>query len=137
MLSLKEVLHNEGLKYTQQRQAVWDELRASIEHRDAEEIYLTLKQDGLTVSRATVYRTVDVLVKNNMINKLDIGDGRLRFEYNIDSEHHDHLICTECGKIVEFQNNEIEKLQERIAKKYKFKLLEHNHQLFGICKDCQ
>ena len=137
MLSLKEVLHNEGLKYTQQRQAVWHTLRASIEHRDAEEIYLTLKQDGLTVSRATVYRTVDVLVKNNMINKLDIGDGRLRFEYNIDSEHHDHLICTECGKIVEFQNNEIEKLQERIAKKYKFKLLEHNHQLFGICKDCQ
>ena len=134
---LKEILHKEGLRYTQQRQAIWDELRLSDKHRDAEEIFFALRKRGLKISRATVYRTIDVLVKNNLLDKLDIGDGRARFEYNAKYLHHDHLICTSCGKIVEFHNNEIEQLQTEIAKQYKFQLLHHNHQLFGICKDCK
>lgn len=85
---LKKALRKEGLRYTQQRQAVWDELRATDAHRDAEEIYLSLRNSGLTVSRATVYRTIDVLVKNNMVRKLELGDGRARYEHKIDSTHH-------------------------------------------------
>ncbi len=137
MQVLKETLHKEGLRYTKQRQEIWNELRSSDKHRDAEEILFTLRKRGLKISRATVYRTIDVLVKNNLIDKLDIGDGRARFEYNDKYLHHDHLICTSCDKIIEFNNNEIEELQNKIAKQHNFKLLYHSHQLFGICKDCK
>lgn len=137
MKILKETLHKEGLRYTKQRQEIWNELRSSDKHRDAEEILFTLRKRGLKISRATVYRTIDVLVKNNLIDKLDIGDGRAKFEYNDKYLHHDHLICTCCGKIIEFNNNEIEELQNKIAKQHNFKLLHHSHQLFGICKDCK
>ncbi len=137
MKVLKETLQKEGLRYTKQRQIIWDELRSSNKHRDAEEIFITLRKHGLKISRATIYRTIDVLVKNNLIDKLEIGDGRARFEYNDRFLHHDHLICTSCGKIIEFHNNEIEVLQTKIAKKYNFKILHHNHQLYGICEDCR
>jgi Fe2+ or Zn2+ uptake regulation protein len=137
MQILKETLQKEGLRYTQQRQEIWNELCSSDEHRDAEEIFFTLRKRGLGISRATVYRTIDVLVKNKLIDKLDIGDGRARFEYNEKYLHHDHLVCTRCGKIVEFYNDEIEELQNEIAKQYRFTLLDNRHQLFGICKDCQ
>ena len=137
MQILKEVLQKEGLRCTKHRQKIWNELRSSDEHRDAEEIYFTLRKRGLKISRATVYRTIDILVKNKLIDKLDIGDGRARFEYNDKYLHHDHLICTNCGKIIEFYNNEIEELQNKIAKQHDFELLHHSHQLFGICKDCK
>ncbi|MCK4904034.1 MAG: transcriptional repressor [Candidatus Marinimicrobia bacterium] len=137
MKLLKETLQKEGLRYTKQRQEIWNELRSSDEHRDAEEIFFTLRKRGFKISRATVYRTIDVLVKNNLIDKLDIGDGRSRFEYNDKYLHHDHLICTSCGKIIEFHNDKIEELQTKIAKQYNFKIFHHSHQLFGICKDCK
>ena len=72
---LKDSLQNEGLRYTSQRQIVWDEICKTDDHRDAEEIYFTIKQSGKKVSRATVYRTIDVLVKNNLVRKLKLGDG--------------------------------------------------------------
>lgn len=137
MQILKEILQKEGLRYTKQRQEIWDELRSSDEHRDAEEICLTLRKRGLNISRATVYRTIEMLVKNNLIDKLEIGDGRARYEYNDKYLHHDHLVCTNCGKIIEFHNESIEKLQHRIAEQNDFKLSYHRHQLFGVCKDCQ
>ena len=134
---LKETLQKEGLRCTKQRQEIWNELRSSNEHRDAEEIYIILRKRGLKISRATVYRTIDVLVKNNLIDKLEFGDGRARFEYNDKHLHHDHLVCTSCGKIIEFHNDEIEELQIKVAKQNKFKLINHSHHLFGICKECQ
>lgn len=137
MERFKNILHKEGLRYTPQRQEVWNELLSSTRHRDAEEIYFTLIKRGIKVSRATVYRTIDVLVKNNLIEKLEIGDGKARFEYNEKYKHHDHLICTSCGKIIEFHDQNIEKHQKNIAKNYGFELIHHSHQLFGICKDCK
>jgi len=134
---LKEILHNEGLRFTHQRKEVWNEILYSEEHRDAEEIYFSLVKRGIKVSRATVYRTIDVLVKNHMIEKLDIGDGKARFEYNDKYKHHDHLICNSCGKIVEFHSREIEKLQQKVAQEHNFELNSHNHHLFGICEDCR
>ena len=134
--TLKKVLKKEGLRYTHQRQAVWDELSASDEHRDAEEIYLALYNSGLKVSRATVYRTIDVLVKNNLVRKLDLGDGRARYEHKMDTAHHDHLICIQCGKIDEFMDNIIENRQEIIVENLGYKLIRHIHQLFVICDEC-
>ena len=127
---LVEVLRKEGLRYTSQRQAVWDEIKKSEEHRDAEDIYLQLKSNNHNVSRATVYRTIDVLVKNQMVRKMDLGDGRNLFEPRIDDEHHDHMICLDTGKIIEFFDEELENLQDKIAEKHGYKVVRHVHQLF-------
>ena len=115
---LIDILRSEGLRYTVQRQAIWDEIRKSNEHRDAEDIYLQLKSNEIRVSRATVYRTIDVLVKNRLVRKMDVGDGRSLFEPRLDDKHHDHMICLETGNIIEFFDEELEKLQDRIAKEY-------------------
>jgi len=128
---LKNILKTEGLRYTKQRQQVWDEIRISSEHRDAEEIYIAInKNKGLKVSRATVYRTIDVLVKNNLVRKMELGDGRALYEHKIDDGHHDHIICVETGKIIEFYNEDLEILQENIVKKHGYELVRHVHQLF-------
>jgi len=127
---LVEILRSEGLRYTTQRQAVWDEIRKSDEHRDAEEIYINLKSNGVRVSRATVYRTIDVLVNNKLVRKMDVGDGRSLFEPRLDNQHHDHMICMDTGDIIEFFDEELENLQEKIAEKYGYKVIRHVHQLF-------
>ena len=134
---LKRALKKEGLRYTQQRQSVWDELCATNDHRDAEEIYLAIRQSGLNVSRATVYRTIDVLVKNKMARKFELGDGRARYEHKVNATHHDHLICIQCGKIEEFMDEIIESRQDDIVKKFGYKLVRHIHQLFIICSECE
>ena len=124
------VLRKEGLRYTAQRQAVWDEIKKSNEHRDAEDIYLELKSKNNNVSRATVYRTIDVLVKNQLVRKMDLGDGRNLFEPRLDDEHHDHMICLDTGKIIEFYDEDLENLQDKIAEKHGYEIVRHVHQLF-------
>ena len=132
----RDILRRERLKYTPQRVAVLEEVLKDQGHRECEDIYLALKQSGSHVSRATVYRTMDILVKNGYARKMEIGDGRARYESKIGSPHHDHLICTSCGEIIEFVDQDVEDLQKKIAKSYHFKLQRHVHQLFGICKKC-
>ena len=128
--NLIEILKKEGLRYTLQRQSVWDEIKRSQEHRDADDIYQSLRGENISVSRATVYRTIDVLVKNKMVRKMDLGDGRSLYEPKLDNEHHDHMICVDSGKIIEFFDQELELLQDKIAKKYGYKVVRHVHQLF-------
>ena len=132
---LKQILHKKNLRYTQQRQEVWDEICSTNEHRDAEDIFNSLRKRQTNVSRATVYRTIDVLVKNNLVRRLNLGDGRSRFENKIGIEHHDHIVCLDCRKIVEFMDETIEKMQIRIAKEQGFEIVRHVHQLFGRCLD--
>ena len=134
---LKKALKNEGLKYTPQRTAVLEEIIKDKGHRESEEIYLALKKRGQHVSRATVYRTMDILVNNGFARKMNLGDGRARYESKVNSPHHDHLVCMDCGLIVEFMDQKIEDLQDEIAIQYEFQLKRHIHQLFGLCKKCQ
>ena len=135
--NFKTVLRKEGLKITPQRVAILKEIIKDKGHRESEEIYFAIKSSKTHVSRATVYRTLDILVQNNFVRKLNIGDGRERYESKINSLHHDHLICEICHNIIEFVDQDIEKLQDEIANKYQFSLTRHVHQLFGICKECR
>ena len=137
MDNFKTVLRKEGLKITPQRVAVLKEIIKDKGHPESEEIYFAIKSSKTHVSRATVYRTLDILVQNNFVRKLNIGDGRERYESKINSLHHDHLICEICHNIIEFVDQDIEMLQDKIAKKYQFSLTRHVHQLFGICKECR
>ena len=133
----KDVLRKAGLKVTPQRIAILEEIMKDKGHRESEDVYMAIKTRKTHVSRATVYRTLDILVQYGFARKLNLGDGRARYETKIDSPHHDHMICNNCGKIIEFINDEIENIQEEIAKHHQFKLQQHIHQLFGICKECQ
>ena len=135
--SLIKALKKEGLRYTNQRQAVWDEIKSNEDHRDAEEIYSALRKNNLNVSRATVYRTIDVLYKNNLIRKIELGDSPAKYENKVNSEHHDHIICVQCGKIEEFVDETIEARQDAIIDKMGLKMIRHIHQLFVLCNDCQ
>ena len=134
--AFRDILRREGLKYTPQRVAVLKEVLIDQGHRECEDIYLALRQQGSHVSRATIYRTMNILVKNDFARKMEIGDGRTRYESKVSSSHHDHMICTSCGEIMEFVDHDIEDLQDKIAKCYHFKLQRHIHQLFGLCKKC-
>lgn len=133
----KAVLREEELRFTPQRYEVFREVCASAEHREAEEIYRVLQQRNVHVSRATVYRTMDILFKYDLVRRMDIGDGRWRYEHWLDCSHHDHIICVRCGRIVEFLSPEIEELQRKVCGKFNYELVRHVHQLFGLCHECR
>ena len=89
-----------------------------------------MNKKGYKVSIATIYRTLDVLLDYGFIRKLDIGDGAIKYEKKIGSPHHDHMICIETGKIIEFVDPQIERIQDKIAKEKGYEIVKHVHQLF-------
>ena len=126
----KEALKNENLKFTLQRLQVFNVLLDNKGHYECEDIMNMLLDMEIKVSRATVYRTLDILVKYDFVRKLVLDDGIAKYENKLDTSHHDHMICIETGKILEFHCDEIETLQEEIALKAGYKIVKHVHQLF-------
>lgn len=134
----KEVLKQNKLKYTKQREVIIETLYKYEKHFTPEELYLIVKDNysDLNVGIATVYRTLNLLEDSEIATSISFGSQGKKFELAI-KPHHDHMICKNCGKIIEFVDSTIEKQQVNIAKKYKFKLTNHLMQLYGICQDCQ
>ena len=128
--NFKNALKKEGMKFTDQRYMVLKFLYNNKGHYDCEDIIAHFKKKKMQVSRATIYRTLDILVKYNFARKLVLDDGVARYENKINSPHHDHMICVDTGKIIEFECEEIEVLQESIAQKHGYKIIKHVHQLF-------
>lgn len=126
----KSLLVKEGMKMTKSRLAILDDILSSDLHRECEEIYKDILNKKVKVSRATIYRTLDVLVKHDYVRKLDIGDGKVRYEKKLGTSHHDHMICIESGDIIEFHNEKIEEIQDQIAKRHGYRVVRHVHQLF-------
>ena len=125
----RDMLKKENLKFTDQRFLIYKTLFENKGHFDCEEIILLLPKK-IKVSRATTYRTLDLLVKNNLARKIILDDGVARYEKKTSNDHHDHMICIETGKIIEFYDEEIENIQDQIAKKLGYKIVKHIHQLF-------
>ncbi|MDN5126313.1 Fur family transcriptional regulator [Aliarcobacter butzleri] len=135
---LRKIVKQKGLKYTEQREIVLSILLHAKEHLTAEEIYNQIKKDYPTsnVGIATVYRALSFLEEVDLITSITFGTEGKKYESNSKS-HHDHLICTQCARIIEFIDEEIEKRQEKIAKNNKFKITSHTMQLYGVCENCQ
>lgn len=135
---LKKIVKQKGLKYTEQREIVLKILLHAHEHLTAEEIYNLIKdkEPESNIGIATVYRALGFLEEVNLITSIVFGNDGKKYESNA-KEHHDHLICTSCGKIIEFVDEEIEKRQDKIASKNKFKITSHSMQLYGLCSNCQ
>jgi Fur family ferric uptake transcriptional regulator len=116
---------------TGQRKVIAHVLDQSDDHPDAEELYARASKQDANISLATVYRTVKLLEEHGILEKLEFGDGRARYEA-ADREHHDHLIDVDSGDVIEFCDPDIEALQEKIAAKLGYRLTGHRMELFGI-----
>ena len=122
---------DQGLRMTDQRRTIATILESVIDHPDVEELYGRINKVDKSISLATVYRTVKLFEELEILEKLEFGDGRARYE-DADREHHDHLINVQNGEVIEFVNSDIEKLQEKIAQELGFKLLGHKLELYGV-----
>ena len=116
---------------TDQRRTIARVLSEAVDHPDAEELHRRANALDSSISLATVYRTVKLFEESNIIERHDFRDGRSRFE-EVPDEHHDHLIDVRTGDVIEFQNEEIERLQEFIAKELGYKLVDHRLELYGV-----
>jgi Fur family transcriptional regulator, ferric uptake regulator len=126
-----------GLRSTEQRRVIVDTFAGAQSHLTIEELLALVKQRDPRIGYATVYRTLKMLAESGIANELHFGDGFSRYELREALSHHDHLICTSCGVIVEFEEPAIEQLQERIAERHGFSVTSHRHELYGFCPKCQ
>ncbi len=134
----KILLKKNALKFTIQREVILETLYTSDEHLTPESLHNLIQQKfpELKIGIATVYRTLSLLEESHIVTSLSFGAQGKKYELGA-KNHHDHLICTECGSITEFVDEEIEKRQDKIANKLGFNMQDHSMQIYGICKECQ
>lgn len=134
----KTLLKENSLKFTIQREVILETLYNSDEHLTPESLHQQIgrKFPELKTGIATVYRTLALLEESNMVTSLSFGAQGKKYELGA-KEHHDHLICTNCGTITEFVDDDIEKRQHAITKALDFEMSDHSMQIYGICKNCQ
>lgn len=129
--NIEDLCMQKGMRMTDQRRVIARVLSDAEDHPDVEEVYRRSTEIDSGISIATVYRTVRLFEEAGILERHDFRDGRSRYE-PVTDEHHDHLIDVETGAVHEFHNNEIEKLQEEIARKMGFKLVDHRMELYGV-----
>ena len=134
--SFSEFLEKKDLKLTSQRRTILNQAMRE-GHFSAEDLLEFSKKEDPTVSKATVYRTLALLKESNIVEEQDFGEGKKLYERATGRKHHDHLICIKCGRIIEFENEAIERLQDSEAKKNAFKIVYHSLKLFGFCQSCK
>jgi Fur family transcriptional regulator, ferric uptake regulator len=134
---LARYMAERGLKSTRQRSLIIDAFFSLGGHLSVEELWSKVREQDAKVSVATVYRTMKLLAECGLAHARNFGDGQTRYEAAAGRDHHDHLICTECGRIVEFENDRIEAMQEAVARKHGFRVTSHKMELYGLCQACQ
>jgi Fur family ferric uptake transcriptional regulator len=133
----REFITEKGLKSTRQRDIILDAFLSSDRHMSIEDLYLKLRARHPNIGYATVYRTLKLFAESGIAREIQFGDGQTRYEHVAEGEHHDHLVCTHCGSIAEFENETIEKLQDDVAKSHDFVIETHKLELYGICGKCR
>lgn len=136
---LKDNLKDKGYKLTPQRRAIVDMIiRNEGSHLTTEEIYDLVRADCPEIGLATVYRTVQLLEELGVVSKLDLNDGCSRYElvHTEENHQHHHLICTNCGKVIEVEGDLLEVLEHNIEEKYNFKIKNHSVKFYGLCSSC-
>jgi len=130
-------IQKRGLKRTAQRDLILDVFLRTEEHLSSEDLYRLVQAEDPTVGHTTVYRTLKLLTDAGLAREVRFGDGRTHYEHNYKHQHHDHMICTECGKIIEFYSAELEALQDQMAAKHKFEVTQHLLRIIGVCAECR
>ena len=140
----KDRFKENGFRWTLTRKTILDLLSRTTKHMSAQEIYETLLKSYPGIGLSTVYRTLDLLCRMGLVNKINIGEDKSRYEYRSGEEKvHHHLICTNCGKIVDYSDfldeelDLIGKIEKNLSKKYNFMVKNHNIDFYGLCKNCR
>ncbi|MFA5033762.1 MAG: transcriptional repressor [bacterium] len=142
--SLEEKVRSKGCRLTVPRRIIFDILNSTSKHLSAEDIYFIIHKKNPNIGLTTIYRTLDMLVKIGTLNKFDFGDGHSRYELvgGLNKQHHHHLICTKCSKILDYTDFIEEEIklvkatEEELSRKYKFEIKDHVFQFYGICDRC-
>jgi Fur family ferric uptake transcriptional regulator len=135
--AFRRFLRERSLPVTTQREQVAEALFAAGGHLSVEDVEQQLRGRDLHVGKATIYRTLDLLADSGMIVERDFGEGFRRYERVPGHPHHEHLICLRCGKVVEFQNDRLERMKSLIADEYGFQHSHHRLEIYGVCRECQ
>lgn len=133
----KEYLAENGLKFTPERKTVLRTVFSSHTHFDIETLYERLHNKGENISRATIYRTLPLLVESGLVRETLRCQDKVSYEHIFGHEHHDHMICIKCGKVIEFKDNRIKKLRNSISSKNNFQPEEHRFGIRGYCEKCR
>ena len=128
---IEELCVKKGLRMTEQRRVIARVLSDADDHPDVEQVHRRAAEVDPRISIATVYRTVSLFEEASILERHDFGDGRARYE-EVPESHHDHLIDVESGRVIEFRNEQVERMQREIAEKLGFKLVDHRLELFGV-----
>lgn len=134
---LNAYMERKGLRSTSQRRLVSDIFFRTSGHHSIDDVLAMVRAKDPKVGYATVYRTMKLLVECGLANERHFGETVTRFEIALHDHHHDHLICVDCKRIVEFEDDNIEDLQRKLAERQGFSLISHKHELYGICADCR
>ena len=137
LLSVRKYLYERGLKHSLKRHTIAEVFFREDKHLSVEELYNKVKEEEPKISFSTVYRALKLLKKAGLAKSSRFMDGITRFEPVHPEEHHDHLICIKCGRIIEFSSKNIERLQKGVASRHGFKLLSHKLELYGYCDKCK
>lgn len=132
----RKYISQQGLKLTRQREAILDEFLRTAAHLSTEELYLKVRKKHPHIGYATVYRTLKLLAECGLAKERDFGAGQALYEVAHRGQHHDHLICTECGSIIEFEDDRIEELQKKVAREHNFTMRDHRLEIYGRCSKC-
>ncbi len=135
--AIDEFMRSRGLKLTGPRKRVVEKILSVKGHVTADELIELLRKDRTPVSKATVYRTLALVSQSGLIDGHDFDSGRRVYEPMVGRAHHDHLYCIHCGKVIEFSEDAIERLQDRVVSRHQFTPVYHSHKIFGYCSDCR
>ena len=133
----EKFLNGHKLKFTSERKIILNEVLKIINHFDADELFLKIKQKGKKVSRGSIYRTLPLLVKSGIIRKVAFIERHTHYEQIYGRKHHEHLICTKCGRIIEFFDQRIKQALDYVIKENEFEVEGHKVEITGLCKKCQ
>jgi Fur family ferric uptake transcriptional regulator len=137
MKKFKEYLKSGGLSFTTERRQILEGVFSIDGHFDVDELYDRLRKRRMRISRATIYRSIPLLIESGMIKEALRCQKNVRYEHVFGHEHHDHMVCLRCGKVIEFKEDRIEKLQDEVCRRYDFESMDHRLGIRGYCKKCQ
>jgi Fur family ferric uptake transcriptional regulator len=129
-------IKTQGLRKTPERETIIEEIFSIHDHFDVDELFLRLRNKKKRISKASLYRTIPLLIDSGLIKEVYFADGHLHYEHVFGHKHHCHLRCTCCGRIIEFASDEIGAIQKKISKKHHFAITGHRFELLGFCPHC-
>lgn len=130
-------LSRKGMKFTKERDTVLTEVFSYHGHFDPEDLIMKMRKKRIRVSRASIYRTLPLLVESGLIEQVDRNDKHAHYEHTFGHGHHDHLVCLKCGKVTEVFDHKLESIQDELCRKYRFKGVRHTLDIKGYCADCR